>query len=221
MSEPSRTPVSLLPPTLAALRLVEIGREFHRRGWALGTSGNLSVVTGRAPLRLAITPRGADKGSLSAEQILTIDGDGAVKEGSGRPSDETRLHLRVIGERQAGAVLHTHSVWNTLVSERHAERGGLTLSGFEMLKGLSGVTTHEHAELVPIVENSQEEEILALRFGEALAAHPSCHAVLIRGHGLTTWGRDLEEARRHVEVLEFLFEVAGRSGAGPVDAPGR
>jgi methylthioribulose-1-phosphate dehydratase len=45
-----------------------------------------------------------------------------------------------------------------------------------------------------------------------LAEHPGSHAFLLRGHGLYTWGRDLPEAKRHVEILEFLMEVIGRAG---------
>src|SRR5262245_9559792 len=55
-----------------ASALVAISRSFCARGWALGTSGNFSAVLSRDPLRLAITPSGADKGALNAEGILTI-----------------------------------------------------------------------------------------------------------------------------------------------------
>jgi methylthioribulose-1-phosphate dehydratase len=43
-----------------------------------------------------------------------------------------------------------------------------------------------------------------------LARYPEAHGFLIRRHGLYTWGRDLDQARRHVETLEFLFEVIAR-----------
>ena len=80
-----------------------------------------------------------------------------------------------------------------------------------MLKGLSGVSTHEHSESVPIIENSQDMEALSLSLAEALTKYPQAHGVLLRRHGLYTWGRDVAEARRHVEILEFLFEVLGRA----------
>jgi methylthioribulose-1-phosphate dehydratase len=199
-----------------AQRLAETGRFFHSRGWVLGTSGNLSSVLSREPLRLVISASGRDKGRLSPQDFLEIDGRGAVLSGAGRPSDESPLHLVVVGERGAGAVLHTHSVWATLLSDARAPEGGVRLSGWEMLKGLSGVKTHEHQEWVPIVENSQDYAHLSEEVTAALRAHPACHAVLLRGHGLYAWGRDVDEARRHVEILEFLFEVEGRRAAlGP------
>jgi methylthioribulose-1-phosphate dehydratase len=203
-------------PVLAdvARALVDVGRQFHARGWVLGTSGNFSAVLETEPLRLAITPSGADKGALTPEQLLEVDADGTVLQGRGRPSDETKLHLAVVKVRGAGAVLHTHSVWATLLSTAHAEKGGLAIEQFEMLKGLAGVKTHEHREWLPIVRNSQDLPALAGRVEELLAADPRAHGFLLRGHGLYTWGRDLDEARRHVEILEFLLEVTGRQAKG-------
>jgi methylthioribulose-1-phosphate dehydratase len=190
--------------------LIEAGRDFYGRGWMLGTSGNLSARVGSEPLLLAITASGAPKGAMTPDHILQVDGFGNVTLGAGRASDETRLHLTVVRTRQAGSVLHTHSVWSTLLSDAFADKERLLIEGFEMLKGLSGVSTHEHSEAVPIIENSQDMEALSLALESSLMKYPNAHAVLLRRHGLYTWGRDLAEARRHVEILEFLFEVIGR-----------
>jgi methylthioribulose-1-phosphate dehydratase len=195
--------------TIAKL-IAELGADFYRRGWVLGTSGNFSVVTSAEPLLLAITASGAHKGALTPDHILYIDSNSDIRRGSGRPSDEARLHLAVVGERGAGAVLHTHSVWSTFLSDAFATDGQIVIEGFEMLKGLAGIKTHEHQESLPIIENSQDMKALAISFEATLRSFPSCHGVLLRGHGLYTWGKDLDEARRHVEILEFLLEVVGR-----------
>jgi methylthioribulose-1-phosphate dehydratase len=197
---------------LASL-LAETGRAFHSRGWALATAGNLSAVVRRDPLVLAISRSGADKGRLTPADIVQVDGNGLPLEAEARPSDETVVHLAVVRERGAGAVLHTHSVWNTLLSEAIADAGGLSISGYEMLKALAGVDTHEHTEWVPVLENTQDYARMTRDVVRALGQHPRAHALLLRGHGLYTWGRDLVEALRHVEALEFLFEVTGRQYA--------
>jgi methylthioribulose-1-phosphate dehydratase len=201
-----------------AAGLVDLGRRTHARGWALGTSGNFSAVLSRDPLRLAITASGIDKGDMGAPQILEIDANGVVVEGVGRPSAEAAIHLAIVRARGAGAVAHTHSLWATLLSQAHAEAGGLAIEGYEMLKGLGGVSTHAHREWLPIVENAQDWESEVPRLEAMLAAHPPAHGFLIRRHGLYTWGRDLAEAGRHLEVLEFLLEAMGRDGeaAAPV-----
>jgi methylthioribulose-1-phosphate dehydratase len=198
----------------AAAELAEIGRSFYARGWALGTSGNFSAVTSRDPLRLAITSTGLDKGELSPAQFLEIDAATEVVHGKGRPSAEARLHMAVVRGRNAGAVLHTHSVWSTVLSGAHAPRGGLAIEGYEMLKGLEGVRSHQHREWLPILENSQDMLELAEKVSSTLRELPHAHGFLLRGHGLYTWGSSLREAKRHVEILEFLMEVLVRSGAG-------
>ena len=191
--------------------LAATGREFYSRGWVQGTSGNFSAVLSREPLRLAVTSTGLDKSTLAAGQFLEIDDARKVLRGDGRPSSEVSIHLAVVRERGAGAVLHTHSVWNTILSEAFAAEGGIAFEGFEMLKGLEGVRTHVHREWLPILDNSQDMAALGKIVAATLKQHPGAHGLLLRRHGLYTWGRDLAEARRHVEILEFLMEVLGRT----------
>lgn len=198
-----------------AAQLVAIAKGLHARGWLLGTSGNLSAVVDREPLRLAITPSGADKGELSPEQILLIDeyciktdGSGST---SGKPSDESPLHVAIATSRSAGAVIHTHSVSATVLSDKHFAAGGVAIEGYEMLKGLSGVSSHEHREWIPIIANSQDMPALAEVIKDLLLEHSDAHAFLLSRHGLYTWGRDLTEAKRHVEIVEFLLEAVSRS----------
>jgi methylthioribulose-1-phosphate dehydratase len=193
-------------------QLVEVGRRFDSRNWVLGTSGNFSVVLQRDPLRLLMTRSGVAKGSLTADDLVEVDADGSsLQPDTGRPSAEARLHIEIARARGAGAVLHTHSIWSTVLSDRYAPAGGLAITGYEMLKGLEGIITHEHQEWVPILENDQDMVRLAGRVRQVLAEHPACHAFLLRRHGLYAWGETLPQAVRHVEILEFLLEAVGRT----------
>ena len=192
--------------------LVTVGQRLDACGWVRGTSGNFSAVISREPLRLAMTPSAAAKGALSAAQILEIDaGATGVGDRPGTPSAEALLHVRLVGLRHAGAVLHTHSIWSTMLSDLHGADRGLAIEGYEMLKGLEGVTSHEHREWVPIVENDQDMARLSDVVQRTLEEHPAAHGVLIRRHGLYTWGDDLAMAMRHVEILEFLFEAVAQT----------
>ena len=191
-------------------RLVSVGQDFYRRGWVMGTSGNFSVALSSRPMKLLMTPSGAHKGRLKPADLVLVDGHGRARSGARKPSAETLLHLEIIRERNAGAVLHTHSVWSTILSERHAQAEGLAIEGYEMLKGLEGVKTHEHREWIPILGNDQDMPRLAARVREVLKSQPAAHGVLLSGHGLYTWGSNVDEAARHVEILEFLLEVVGR-----------
>ncbi|QDU95734.1 methylthioribulose 1-phosphate dehydratase [Lignipirellula cremea] len=193
--------------------LRECGRIFWERGWSLGTSSNYSVVAGRDPLELIITASGKDKGRLQPHEFVRIDGQGRpTSAGQPKSSAETLLHTVVASELPGvGCVLHTHSVWGTLLSDLYADQGAIEIEGYEMLKGLDGVPTHEHTERVEIFDNTQDIPKLAAEVQSRLvAADPLTHGFLIRKHGLYTWGASVAEARRHIEIYEFLFECVAR-----------
>jgi methylthioribulose-1-phosphate dehydratase len=197
-------------------RLCATARWCYGRGWVPATSGNFSVrVSDGRSERLLITPSGMDKGALTAAHLLEIDKEGQLRRGNGKPSAETALHMVIYRARpETGAILHVHTVWNTLISGRYAGRESVPIEGYEILKGLVGVATHEHVERIPLIENTQDYAVLAAKMGEALTKNPEAHGVLLSRHGLYTWGQSVAEARRHLEALEFLFEVEGRRLGG-------
>jgi methylthioribulose-1-phosphate dehydratase len=207
-----------LPPALAGLddqvdALREVGAMLWQRGWSVGTSSNYSVVVQREPLELLITASGKDKGRLSRADFVRIAASGKpTSDGQPKSSAETLLHVVAAQQPGVGAVLHTHSVWSTVLSDYYFAQGGFDVSGYEMLKGLAGVATHETTAWVEIFDNTQDIPALAEQVRERMndAADPLQYGYLIRRHGLYTWGRDLEEARRHVEIFEFLFECVAR-----------
>ncbi|MEP6787540.1 MAG: methylthioribulose 1-phosphate dehydratase [Acidobacteriota bacterium] len=199
-------------PLSPTQELTETGREFYRRGWARGASGNFSILLARKPLRLCITAAGNEKGTLDETNFLEIDDDAEILQGFGRPSDETLLHLSIYRLRpKARCILYSQTVSGTLLSDKFFVDGSITVKGYEVLKGLSGVTSHEHKERLPIVENSQDQIALTHVIENVLLENPSIHGIYIRRHGLYSWGVTVEEARRNIEIFEFLFEVLARS----------
>jgi methylthioribulose-1-phosphate dehydratase len=207
------SPLAGLEPQIDALR--EVGSLFWQRGWSVGTSSNYSVVLAREPMDLLVTASGMDKGRLTRADFVRVGRDGQpTVPGQPKSSAETMLHVMLARRADVGAVLHTHSIWGTLLSDLHGPDGGLEISGYEMLKGLEGVRTHEHTEWVPIFENSQDIPTMAEGVQRRIFSpelRTPIHGFLIRRHGLYTWGRTLEDARRHVEIFEFLFECVART----------
>ena len=197
----------------AVAGLRDTGRLFHGFKWSLGTSSNYSVVLQRDPMRILLTASGNDKRLLNDRDFVVVDAQGKslVADGHGKPSAETGLHLLLAELPETGSVLHTHSVWGTLLTDRFGEVG-FTLEQFEMLKGLEGITTHDIHKQVEVFANDQDIARLAPRVRQRLGAptKPLTHGFLIERHGLYTWGKDLHAARRHIEIFEFLFEVLGR-----------
>jgi methylthioribulose-1-phosphate dehydratase len=211
--------------TLLAEEICCLAHRCAARGWVPATAGNFSfreAVDGDTLGRIWISASGLDKGAMTPGDLLeialmeTAAGFRVVQAAEGaRPSAETSLHAVIYRDRpEARAIAHVHSVWNTLLSERCMKTGSapgaVVLSGYELLKALDGVVTHEHQEQVPILENSQDYVALAAKLSETLARFPAAHGVLLSRHGLYTWGKSIAEARRHVEALEFLFEAEAR-----------
>lgn len=196
----------------------ELGRELCRLAAALGaaglcqgTGGNFSAVLQPHPLQLLVTPSGRDKRSLAPEDLLLVGDDARPLAGDPRrPSAEALLHVAVVAATGAGAVAHTHSVAATLLGEHFLPRGGFAVRGYEMLKGLAGVCSHDEEVWVPVLGNSQDMQALRGRVEALLGERPGLHGFLLAGHGLYTWGQDHFEARRHVEIFEFLFECVAR-----------
>lgn len=206
------------PPTATATATAAVAQEaealsaamaaIHQRGWCDGTGGNFSAVLSREPLQLLMAPSGVDKGRVRPEALIVVDGQGAVLRGQGRASAETLLHLAIVASCDAGAVLHTHSQAGTLLSQHYGPAGDgvawLQLSDLEMLKGLAGIDSHACRIALPVLANDQDLARLSARARPHLPQAPQ--GLLIAGHGLYAWGTTLAEARRHLEILEFLLE---------------
>lgn len=194
-------------------QLQEIGQIFWQRGWSVGTSSNYSVLLNRNPKELLITASGHDKRKLGRDEFVVVNETGRpIDDSQPRPSAETLLHVVATDQPEVGAVLHTHSIWGTLLSDYYFAQGAVPLEGYEMLKGLEGIRTHETKVSIEIFDNTQDiaalSEVIRGRFADQ--QNPLQYGFLMRNHGLYTWGRTLADAFRHIEVLEFLFEVAGR-----------
>ncbi len=200
-------------PVRAAL--VEVARDFHQRGWMNGTAGNLSA---RADAEhFWITASGMPKGRLAETDFLLVRvHDGAVVEHAtpgNKPSAETSIHRTIYALLpDAHACLHGHSVDGCLVSGR-AKRGAkaLRLPAIEMLKGFDIWQQNPKVDL-PLFENTLDVTKIAAEIGKRLKKNPpALSALMIRGHGATVWGSDLQEAYNRFECLEFMLSHAARS----------
>lgn len=183
--------------------LVLSTRELAALGWTPATSGNFSHRLDRD--HAAITVSGRDKGRLTQADIMVVDLDGHAVGSSHRPSAETLLHTRLYRRLpEIGCVLHTHSRAQTVASRLYAGSGHVRLEGYELLKAFHGNNTHEAAIDLPVLPNTQDMPALAAQV-DALLDRQCLWGYLIDGHGLYAWGRDLSEARRHLEAFEFLL----------------
>lgn len=178
-------------------------RELSHAGWTPATSSNFSSRLDDH--HAAITVSGRDKGRLTEADIMVVDFDGQAVGSEHRPSAETLLHTQLYRRfPQVGCVLHTHSPVQTIASRLYAAQGHVRFEGYELQKAFAGNATHEGAVDVPVFANTQDMRELAARV-EATLDQQCLWGYLIDGHGLYAWGRDMAEARRHLEAFEFLL----------------
>lgn len=199
------TPLPYDPQRLAHCAAEIIGnvRELSARGWTPATSSNFSCRIDAQ--HIAITVSGRNKGRLTQADIMVVDVDGNPVATGQKSSAETLLHTQLYKRfAEIGCVLHTHSLTQTVASRLYAGPGHVHLEGYELLKALSGNTTHEMAVELPVLPNTQDMHTLAALV-DALLDQRCMWGYLIDGHGLYAWGRDMAEARRHLEAFEFLL----------------
>ena len=188
--------------------ICELARQFYDLGWATGTGGGI-CIRDRERERVIVAPSGVQKERMSPEQMFTMSMDGTVVERPGnpelRPSECTSLFLAAIRLRDAGAVIHSHSI-HAMVASLLFDRE-FVISEIEMIKGIEGMSYHDRL-VVPIIENTGRECDLAASLEAAIVAYPQTRAVLVRRHGVYVWGRDWMQAKTHAECYDYLFRAA-------------
>jgi methylthioribulose-1-phosphate dehydratase len=185
-------------------QLVENVRELAALGWTPATSSNFSLRLDER--HAAITISGRDKGRLSAGDVMVVDMDGQAVGSDHRPSAETLLHTGLYRRfPEVGCVLHTHSLAQTLASRLYGPVGHVRFEDYELIKAFRGMDTHEAEFDLPVLPNSQHMPTLAAQADVLMDGGPMW-GYLIDGHGLYAWGKDMAEARRHLDAFEFLLK---------------
>lgn len=198
---PARHPDGV--PVRVAEDIIAAGAFVSAKGWTPATAGNLSArVDGGA---MAITASGVDKGSLRSPDVLLFDLAAGKVLGGLAASAETALHVeRYTADAAVGAVVHVHARNATVLSMVGASHE-IRLEGYELLKALDGIRTHETGVAVPVFANTQDMDALARDVRARLADAGPRFGYLLAGHGLYAWGRTMADALRHTEALEFLL----------------
>lgn len=190
-------------------KICQIFKTFAARGWCDATSTNISVRHGSD---VVISRSGGAKEHYGHQDFLRLPLDEREAATSGgslpprRPSAETPLHLAIYRKFPAvGAVVHTHSLACTLLSELAPAQDHLQLPALEMAKGISGVTDHRQTLTLPIFANSQDMVSVGAEFTAYQSRGAIERGLILRGHGLYAFGADLAEAKRHAETYEYLL----------------
>lgn len=192
-------------------KIVEVIHYLHQKGWSPATSTNYSFLT-EIPFEnneaIAISKSGIDKSKFTVNDFMLIDpkGNPLPEFQAFKSSAETLLHTLIYQKTDARVILHTHSQFATILSQYFFRTQKIIFEGYEVLKGLDDITTHQTRVAIPIFENSQDMESLSNTIENFWRINQTMQGFLLTGHGLYAWGKDLKTAKRKLEVIEFLLE---------------
>ncbi|NEQ41637.1 MAG: methylthioribulose 1-phosphate dehydratase [Okeania sp. SIO3I5] len=192
----------------------ELCRHFYSLGWASGTGGGISI---RDEDGIHVAPSGVQKERISPEDVFLLDARVLDRAEVLRPaansnlrmSECTPLFMAAYRLRNAGAVLHSHSIWAMLTAHlcsHNGEPGVFRSCNLEMQKGLRGRGCFETVE-VPIIPNTPRESQLTDSLTVAIEANPDVDAVIVAGHGVYVWGKDWGHAKTQAECYDYLFRA--------------
>lgn len=190
-------------------QVVEVAQKAYREGLMAGTSGNMSVYCPEKGL-MAITPSSYDYSIMEEKDIMVIDLDGRIVEGSHKPSSEWRMHAEIYRRLDhVKAVVHTHSPYATSFAVNHQEIPVVLIEMIPFLKGKIEVSPYA-------VQGSAQVGLNAV---PVLARKNAC---LMANHGVVAVGADLAEAYLnsvYVEDAAKIYHMALCCGK-PVVIPG-
>lgn len=193
-----------------AQALAGLVRALNSSGHNPATSGNYSLRSADHQGMALVSESGVDKSLFTENNFLLVDIqtgqlEKSFKEAGRKSSDETAMHLAVYRGTRAGCVLHSHLLEGLLFADMFPDQDVIRVQGLELLKGFKGVKTHEIAIDIPCFDNTQDIDGLAPHVQEAISKE-HVYGFILRGHGLYAWGSTVKEAKRHLEVFEYIFK---------------
>jgi methylthioribulose-1-phosphate dehydratase len=190
-------------------QLSELIRNLHSKGHNPATSGNYSLRSSIDTNLAFVSESGIDKSIFTKDCFIPMKIDSKEKDlsfANKKPSDETEVHLTILENSDAFCVLHSHMLEALWFADMNAGKAFADIKYLELLKGFSGVKTHETIIQIPIFENTQDIKSLAESIKFKIDLDPNCYGILLAGHGIYVWGKSIEEAKRHLEVFEYVFK---------------
>ena len=178
-------------------QVLEAARKMAEKGLVVGTAGNVSL---RLPPEgdrelLAITPSSLYHDSLNTDDIQIIDFQGQTVQGNLTPSVETGLHIGIYKARKnVNAVMHTHSVYASVVSVARLDIPPILEDQVAFLGGEIKLARHAPSGSKELIEYT-------------LSALDNKSAVLLPNHGAVSTGQTLRDAFTASELVEKTAKV--------------
>lgn len=188
--------------------LVGLVRELNHRGHSPATSGNYSIRSSEDLNCAYVSESGFDKSTFTEMNFIPVDIHSVkkiIESDTRKTSDETEVHLAIYRKTNANCVLHSHMQSALLFCDLHKGKAFADIKNLELLKGFSGIKTHDISIQIPIFENTQDITTLSKVIEPSLTLDQNCYAILLQGHGIYVFGKSVKETKKHLEVFEYIF----------------
>ncbi|KAJ3095474.1 hypothetical protein HDU97_006896 [Phlyctochytrium planicorne] len=218
-SDDPEHPANLIP---------ELCQLMYTSGWVTGTGGGMTI---KKEENIYIAPSGVQKERMKPEDLYVVSPQRSVLRApcaskGWKMSQCTPLFFNAYDLREAGACIHTHSQ-NAVMATLLYPGETFEITHQEMIKGIRIGSTKQNLKfydtlVVPIIENTAEEEDLQERMAAAMKKYPESNAVLVRRHGVYVWGENWQKAKSMTECYDYLFEIAVKMkaiGLDPTQVP--
>lgn len=189
----------------------EANLELSRRGVVLYTWGNVSGID-RARGLVVIKPSGVPYQGMQPSDMVVVDLEGRIVEGTLNPSSDTPTHLELYKAfPEIGGVVHTHSTHAVVFAQAGMEIPPLGTTHADYFYGAVPVSRSLTRDEVQEAYEKNTGRVIVETVKETGKPPLAVPGVLVRNHGPFTWGKDPEEAVYHSVVLEEVAEMAWKT----------
>ena len=186
--------------------LVSLLKSFYQKGWCSGTGGGLSIKFNQ---NVFYAPSGVSKEMLDENDIFMFDeSDKLLSDVAGHKISECRPIFDEIYRLRptTQCCIHSHSLNAVMVCELFRNSREFTISNYETIKGIRGLKYSDTC-VVPIIDNTERESELVSSINDAIIRYPEAFGVLVDRHGFYCFGDSWQEAKKHAECYDYLFEL--------------
>ena len=186
--------------------VLDANLELVRRNLVILTWGNVSAIDRKTGL-VVIKPSGVEYDNMTVDDMVVVDLDGNVVDGTLRPSSDTPTHLAIYRRfADVGGVVHTHSTYATAWAQAGRAIPNIGTTHADTFYCDIPCTEEMTREQIESAYEAATGDVIADAFEGMNPMHTP--AVLVKHHGPFTWGKSAHDAVHNAVILEEVARMA-------------
>ena len=188
--------------------VLEANLQLPKHGLVTFTWGNVSGIDRQTGL-VVIKPSGVPYEELHKEDLVVLDLNGNIVEGTLRPSSDTPTHLALYRAfPQIGGIVHTHSPWATSWAQAGRRIPALGTTHADYFYGEIPCTRTLTEEEIERGYEIETGNVIIETFEKEGLDPVAMPGILLSGHAPFSWGKDANQAVHNAVVLEEVAKMA-------------